>query len=295
LPLLSNNAPFIFLKNGAHYLNTIFAVTRVYIFMKKVYLFIFALTVASKLFASTASPDSIKIQQPSSVEDRVAILKTQVDSTQNDSVKALLYNEIATQYLKYNDVANKKEKSRYQNEVLDYSYKALHLFSRYDDTVGMRNSFDNLATVYHSKKIYPQAKWFILQSNSLSRAINDVPNIMKSLIKLAAIKMDIKDYSLAMGDLNEAYKLSVDNHDPRTESTVQLNFSLLYNRMKNFKKGKLALDRHNFIDDSLRKAELALVAKNAAADSAEIKKKAPAVKTVRKTDRPTSSKRIASL
>lgn len=262
--------------------------------MKKLYLFIIALIAATTSFAATAPLDSIKQTQPSSTEDRIAVLKSQVDSTENDSVKALLYNEIATQYLKYEDIANKKEKLRYQNEVLDYSYKALHLFSRYDDTVGMRNCFDNLATVYHAKKIYPQAKWFILQSNSLSRAINDVPNIMKSLIKLAAIKMDIKDYSLAMGDLNEAHKLSVDNHDPRTESTVQLNYALLYNRMKNFKKGKLALDRHNFIDDSIRKAELALVARNAAADSAEIKKKAP-VKVVRKVTRPASSKRIASL
>ncbi len=61
---------------------------------------------------------------------------------------------------------------------------------------------------------------------------------MRSLIKLAAIKMDIKDYSLAMGDLNEALKLSVDNHDPRTESKVQLNYALLYNRMKTSKRDR---------------------------------------------------------
>ncbi|WP_457127058.1 hypothetical protein [Mucilaginibacter sp. HD30] len=262
--------------------------------MKKLYLFIFALITVSTSFAAGFDIDSIK-QTPTSVtEDRIAILKLQVDSTQNDSVKAFLYAEIAVQYLKYDTISNKKVKLKYQNDALDYSYKALHLFSKYNDTVGLRNCFDNLATVYHSKKVYPQAKWFILQSNSLSRAINDVPNIMKSLIKLAAIKMDIKDYSLAMGDLNEALKLSVDNHDPRTESNVQLNFALLYNRMKNFKKGKIALDRHNFIDDSLGKAELAIAARNAAADSAEIKKKAP-IKLVRKTDRVTSSKRIASL
>nr|WP_294790835.1 hypothetical protein [uncultured Mucilaginibacter sp.] len=262
--------------------------------MKKLYLFIIALITASTCFAALPPLDSVRQTQSSPVQDRIAILKTQVDSTQNDSVKALLYGEIAAQYLKYDTISNKKVRLKFQNEALDYSYKALHLFSRYDDTVGMRNCFDNLATVYHSKKIYPQAKWFILQSNSLSRAINDVPNIMASLIKLAAIKMDIKDYTLAMGDLNEALKLSVDNHDPRIESKVQLNFALLYNRMKNFKKGKIALDRHNFIDDSLNKAEIAFAAKIAAADSAEVKKKVPA-KVVRKVYRAASSKRIASL
>ncbi|MFD0749023.1 hypothetical protein ACFQZS_02645 [Mucilaginibacter calamicampi] len=262
--------------------------------MKKLCLFIIALITVSTSFAALPPIDSLKQTQLSSTEDRIAMLKSQVDSTQNDSVKAFLYAEIAVQYLKYDTIANKKIKLKYQNDALDYSYKALHLFSRYDDTVGMRNCFDNLAMVYHSKKVYPQAKWFILQSNTFSRAINDVPNVMKSLIKLAAIKMDIKDYSLAMGDLNEALKLSVANQDPRTESAVQLNFALLYNRMKNFKKGTIAMDRHNFIDDSLNKAELAIAARNAAADSADVKKKVPA-KMVRKTDRTASSKRIASL
>lgn len=261
--------------------------------MKKLFFFI-TLIIASASFAVASPVDSLKQSNFSITEDRIAILKTQVDSTQNDSVKAFLYAEIATQYLTYDSIANKKIKLKYQSEALDYSYKALHLFSRYDDTVGMRDCFNNLATVYHSKKIYPQAKWFILQSNAMSRAMNDVPNIMKSLIKLAAIKMDIKDYSLAMRDLNEAYKLSVNTHDPRTESTIQLNYALLYNRLKNFKKGNLALARHNFIDDSLRKAELAFAAKSAAVDSANNKKKV-GQKPNGKLYRVTSSKRIASL
>jgi tetratricopeptide (TPR) repeat protein len=262
--------------------------------MKKLSLFIIVLITVSTSFAALAPVDSLKQHQSNSSEDRIAVLKAQVDSTRNDSVRAFLYADLAGQYLKYDSIADKKIKLRYQTEALDYTYKALHLFSRYDDTVGMRNCFDNLATVYHSKKIYPQAKWFILQSNSLSREINDVPNVMKSLIKLAAIKMDIKDYSLAMGDLNEALKLSVINHDPRTESTVQLNYALLYNRIKNFKKGKAAMDRHVFIDDSISKAELAIAAKYAAPDTVETKKKA-VVKSTKKPSRLISSKRIASL
>ncbi len=261
--------------------------------MKKLSLVIIAFIGWVNCFAN-AKIDSIKKQSISPVENRIAELKAQLDSTQNDSVKAILFTEIAAQYIQYDGLTDKKTKLAYQNEVLDYSYKALHLFSRYDDTVGMRNCFNNLAAVYHSQKKFPQAKWFILQSNSFSRALKDVPNITKSLIKLAAIKMDIKDYSLAMRDLNEALKLSIDNHDPRAESNVQLNYALLYNRMKDFTKGKIALNRHNFIDDSIRKAELALIAKNAATDSAEFKKKV-LTKTAKKTDRQASSKRIAAL
>ncbi len=260
-------------------------------YMKKFYLTLIALISTANCFAF-AKTDSLK--QISPVESRVAELKMQLDSTQNDSVKAILYTEIAAQYFNYDSLASKKVRLTYQNEVLNYTYKALHLFSRYSDTVGLRICFDNLATVYHSQKKFPQAKWFIIQSNSLSRAMHDDANIIRSLIKLAAIKMDIKDYSLAMRDLNEALKISVANHDPRTESTVQLNYALLYNRMKNPKKGAIAMDRHNFIDDSLRKAELAMMVKEAVVDSVVIKKKLQP-KLTKKTPRPDSSKKIASL
>ncbi|PJJ84733.1 hypothetical protein [Mucilaginibacter auburnensis] len=261
--------------------------------MKKFYLILIALICSANCFA-LVKIDSLK-QQISPVENRVAELKSQLDSTQNDSVKAILYAEIAAQYLNYDSLENKKTRFAYQNEVLNYTYKALHLFSRYADTVGLRNCFDYLATVYHSQKKFPQAKWFIIQSNSLSRAIHDGTNVMRSLIKMAAIKMDIKDYTLAMRDLNEALKISVANRDPRTESTVQLNYALLYNRMKNPKKGKIAMDRHLFIDDSLHKAEMDMVVKTVVTDSTTVVKKKIQPKLTKKAPRPDSSKKIASL
>ena len=52
----------------------------------------------------------------------------------------------------------------------------------------------------------------------LSRAKNDNPNIIASLLELASIKTDIKDYTLAMRDLNEALSISSKNHYPKLES-----------------------------------------------------------------------------
>ena len=142
-------------------------------------------------------------------------------SVTSDSLKGALYAQIAAEYLHYDTISNKKTKLSYQNEAISNTLKALQYYSRYDDTVGLRTSFDNLAIVYRSQKKYSQAKWFILQSNTISRIKNDVPNIISSLLILASVKTAIKDYSLAMRDLNEA--LSLSGNDSKKQDTVQLS------------------------------------------------------------------------
>jgi tetratricopeptide (TPR) repeat protein len=150
----------------------------------------------------------------------------------------------------------------------------LHYYSHYNDSTGLRISFNTLATVYLAQKKYAQAKWFILQSNTLSRAKNDIPNIISSLVVLANIKMAIKDYDLALGDLTEAQKLSVNNRLARTESVVLQNLAMLYTRTGDYDKAAVALKRHNLVDDSIRRSEqAALIARIKAQDSLNLKKK----------------------
>lgn len=197
----------------------------------------------------------------------VDTLKQQLTTT-SDSLKGALYTQIAAQYMRYDTVSNKKAKLTFQNEALSNTLKALHYYSKYDDTIGLRTCFNNLAIVYRDQKKYSQAKWFILQSNTLSRVKNDVPNIISSLLVLASVKTDIQDYSLAMQDLNEALTLSGKN--AKSQARVQLGYVLLYNNMKNYPKADLALKRYNFINDSIRRGEEAKI--TAIADSAQRKK-----------------------
>lgn len=261
--------------------------------MKKLYSFLVIALCVSKVFSTSLPVDTLK-PLPVSAEDVISSMKAILDTTDNDSLRIKFYAQLASEYLKYDSISNKKSKLRFQNEALNYSYLALHLYSRYNDSTGMRNCYDNLAKVYHSQKKYPQAKWFILQSNTLSRELNDIPNITASLVKLASIKMDIKDYSLAMRDLNEALKLSLEQHDAQAESTIQYNYAMLYNRMKNYDKGTIAFNRHIFIDDSIRKkSEAITIARIITADSTQIKKK-PQTVNIKKSVRP-AAKKLASL
>lgn len=182
-------------------------------------------------------------------------LKQQAKTNRYELLTGPIYSQIALKYLDYDTISNKKRRLSYQNEALNYTMRALHRYSLYNDTAGLRGCFDNLAKVYFAQKKYPQAKWFILQSNMLSRLKKDTANIITSLLTLSAIKSDIQDYSLAMRDLNEALQLSVTTRNKKIELDVLKNFALLYSRTKNYPKEALVLKKRDSLEDSIRKDE----------------------------------------
>lgn len=240
--------------------------------LKRFTLFIAFIFCSQLLFAGDDA-DSLK-QRPALLVNHIDSLKKQLALTTADSLKGSAYIRIADEYIRFDTIGNKKLRREYQEAAISNTMSALHYFSRYNDSTGLRICFDHLARIYHAQKKYPQAKWFILQSNGVSRAFNDNPGIIESLLELASIKTDIKDYSLAMRDLNEALNISSRMHYPQLESLVQLNYSMMYDKMKNYGKATIAMNRHTAIDDSIKKAEEAvMLAKQRAIDSAELAKK----------------------
>lgn len=196
--------------------------------------------------------------------DNLDSLKLALRTTVNDTLSALLYTRIALKYMSLDTTANGDKRYYYQNKALDYTLHAIREYSGLNDSTGLRISYTNLAKVYHEQKEYTQAKWFILQSNTLAREQNDTPNIISSLLTLASIKSDIADYSLAMRDLNEALQLSITRHTPNAELEVLKNYAALYNRLKNYKKEALVLKRRDSLLQSIRKAQAEQLAKVAA-------------------------------
>ena len=220
--------------------------------------------------------DSLSTQdQSTSNLNTIDSLKKELGNVTDDSLKASLYSKIAAQYLKYDSTANKREHHTYQNEAISNTLSAIHHYSKYDDSVGLRNSFDVLAKVYHIQHKYIQAKWFIIQSNSISRVMNDNPNIIASLLEMASIKADIKDYKLAIRDLNEALSISSKNHMPKLEADVQLHYAMFYNVTRNTEKAAAAMKRYTAINDSIRRDnEARTLAKLKTTDSLQqVKKK----------------------
>jgi len=245
-------------------------------YTRKTVLLLLFLCCFYSLFASTNKIDSLGLQdQPTSNLNTIDSLKKELGKVEADSLKAILYSKIAAQYLKYDSIASKKERHTYQNEAINNTLSAIHHYSKYDDSVGLRNSFDVLAKVYHAQHKYIQAKWFSIQSNSISRAINDNANIIASLLELASVKTDIKDYKLAVRDLNEALSISSKNHMPKQEADVQLHYAMFYNVIKNTEKAATAMKRYAAINDSIKRDnEARTLAKLKTTDSLQqVKKK----------------------
>lgn len=65
-------------------------------------------------------------------------------------------------------------------------------------------NFSDLAKLYIQQKRLSEAKWYLLQSTTLSRRQNDDRHTIANLLDLALVKADMGDITLAQQDLAEA-------------------------------------------------------------------------------------------
>ncbi|WP_040626715.1 hypothetical protein [Mucilaginibacter paludis] len=202
--------------------------------MKKIFLFIIMLVVMSgKLSAINLIKDSLTRQQ---------FIKSQ-------TVKADTLNQIAL------TLATPGARSADLNEAINYIMEGLHIYSKFRDSTGLRETFDHLALVYHLQKKYVQAKWFYIQSNSLSRDMRDTLNIIHSLLNLSAVKTDIKDYPMAQRDLRDALSLAGTIPGIDLQVEVQNSIARFYTKKGNADKAAAALYRIAFLTDSVSQAK----------------------------------------
>jgi hypothetical protein len=69
-------------------------------------------------------------------------------------------------------------------------------------------NFTELAHLYIKQNRYSEAKWYLLQSNIISRQENDDKHTIANLIDLATIKSELGDYIQAQADLTEAHDMA---------------------------------------------------------------------------------------
>lgn len=69
-------------------------------------------------------------------------------------------------------------------------------------------NFSDLAQLYIHRNKFTEAKWYLLQSNNISRQENDYRHTITNLLDLAMIKASLGDYALAQQDLAEAHDIA---------------------------------------------------------------------------------------
>jgi len=110
---------------------------------------------------------------------------------------------------------------------------ALPFFRSAEYQTGRIGCFDVLGKIYHSQKKYSQAKWFFIQANTQARALDDVNEIITSLINLGKVKVDIGDYKLAQRDFSEAKTLASELDNLFLMANVNDAFAILYKKTGN--------------------------------------------------------------
>lgn len=146
-------------------------------------------------------------------------LKQTLQVTTNDTLKADLYLKMAREYLTLNSPNHVYRERNGENSV-NCTMLALRLYSRMEDSVGIRNSYTSLARAYRYQKQYTQAKWFMVQSSVLAKNQKDMPAMVAALVELANIKVENGDYILAKKDLSYALRVTAKYHVPDYQMTI---------------------------------------------------------------------------
>jgi hypothetical protein len=159
-------------------------------------------------------------------------LRQQLQNTTDDIQKAGIYIQLANCYLEVKNAPNAYTRRINLENAANYSLLAVKAYYKHDDTTGLVNSYSSLSKAYRSQRHFAQAKWFILQANTLARKQRSVPAMVSTLNDLAAIKIDVKDYNLAKKDLREAHRLALKNALTNQDSLIKSNYSRLYTFIK---------------------------------------------------------------
>lgn len=69
-------------------------------------------------------------------------------------------------------------------------------------------NFSDLAALYVQQNRFSEAKWYLLQSNQISRQADDTKHTLDNLLALATIKVQIGEIALAKTDLQEAHDIA---------------------------------------------------------------------------------------
>jgi len=84
-------------------------------------------------------------------------------------------------------------------------------------------NFSELARLYMQQNRFSEAKWYLLQSNNISRRQNDVRHTVSNLIDLAMVKANTSNDVQALEDLQEAREIAKANHFiPQKEAALAL-------------------------------------------------------------------------
>jgi hypothetical protein len=191
---------------------------------------------------------------PSVFAQNIDSLQKAQEEMQQLCAKADLYTNMADSLIQYKQQKTRLISIADATTASDYVLKAIQISKKYNDTTAVRNNFDRLGEAYIMQNKFSQAKWYILQSNHISRGTRDVRHIILGLMELADVKMTIKDYTLAKKDLDEALVLTKYSHNIPAQIEVEKKLAVLCDKSGNLKEAKSLVTHYTLLAENLKKA-----------------------------------------
>jgi len=195
-----------------------------------------------KNYFSLARINSYKGNLPEALKYNQAIVKSALESGNN--------RYLAEAYMNLVDIWSAQKKFKEAETLIMGKLLALNYY-KLKDYVGTIRCYTQLAKIYQQQKRFSEAKWFYIQSNMLSRKINNTPGIVNSLINLAHVKMSIGHHSLALKDFREAERLSISNKYSYQLVGIKNDLSRVYAMLGNKTASSAALSEFTVLKNAL--------------------------------------------
>ncbi len=198
-------------------------------------------------YFSLARINSYKGNLPEAVKYNQAIVKSALQSGNN--------RYLAEAYMNLADIWSAQKRFKEAETLIMDKLLALNYY-KLKDYVGTIRCYSQLARIYQLQKRFSEAKWFYIQSNMLSRKINNTPGIVSSLVNLAHVKMSIGHHSLALKDFREAERLSISNKYSYQLVGIKNDLSRVYAMLGNKTASSSALSEFTVLKNALLNSKL---------------------------------------
>jgi tetratricopeptide (TPR) repeat protein len=156
---------------------------------------------------------------------------------------------VALAYLKQAEIHRRRRQFKKAESLVLTS--ALPMFRSSGYLAGRIECFDVLGNVYFDQKRYSEAKWFFIQANTQSKALNDTEGAIYSLVNLAKVKAQIGDLALAKKDIEEAQKLAKRRNSLQLLSRVKDGLAFVQDKAGNREQALMANFQSDQLQDSL--------------------------------------------
>ncbi|MBK0381951.1 hypothetical protein I5M32_03180 [Pedobacter sp. SD-b] len=155
----------------------------------------------------------------------------------NDITNADLYNSYANDYLNglhkpkqsFDQLLFASKIATSKNEIEKAENLILKNALPISGKLGQKSQFTcylQLGKIYLRAKRFTESKWFFIQANTTANKIDFKEGEIASLILLSKVKVMIKDYDLALQDLQKA-QVIIEEGYPAYKEDLALNFAIV--------------------------------------------------------------------